>query len=57
MQTIHQILNIQIPKGTPNPGESTGLDLSSPFDIIVFIILPILIIVFLLIRRQKKRRK
>ncbi|WP_115808854.1 adenylosuccinate synthetase [Winogradskyella pacifica] len=57
MQTISQLLNIQIPKGTPNPGENTALDLSRPFDIIVFIILPILIVILFLIWRQRRRRK
>ncbi|EPR70291.1 hypothetical protein ADIWIN_3647 [Winogradskyella psychrotolerans RS-3] len=57
MQTTIQLLSAQIPQGTPNPGENTAIDISRPFDIIVYIILPILIVIFYLVWRQKKRKK
>lgn len=57
MLSIFRLLPTQTPKGTPNPGESKPIDLSDPFEIIVFIILPILIIVFYLIWRNKNRGK
>ncbi|WP_179334880.1 adenylosuccinate synthetase [Winogradskyella costae] len=57
MQTTIQLLRAQIPQGTPNPGENTSIDISRPFDLIVYIILPILLIVVLLVWRQKKRKK
>ncbi|WP_179344984.1 adenylosuccinate synthetase [Winogradskyella ursingii] len=49
-------LLIQIPHGTPMPGEGKTLDFSDPFEVIVYVILPILLIVFYLIWRKKKRK-
>ncbi|OBX24079.1 adenylosuccinate synthetase [Bizionia algoritergicola] len=46
----------QIPSQSQNPGESGTIDLSQPFDLIVYIILPIFfIIIYFLWKRMKKR--
>ncbi|MGJ8665964.1 MAG: adenylosuccinate synthetase [Patiriisocius sp.] len=47
---------IQIPSGTPNPGDSNQLDFSNPFDLIVFIILPICIAIFYFIWRRNNKK-
>lgn len=48
-------LLIQLPIGTPNPDNNSPIDLTSPFDVMVYIILPILVIIFYIIWRRKKR--
>lgn len=48
-------LMIQTPTSTPNPRDASGIDLSSPFDIIVYILCPIAIFVFYLLYRKQKR--
>jgi hypothetical protein len=55
--SILSFLFIQTPSATPNPGDSSGLDLSNPFDLIVYIILPIAIFVFYLLYRKQNRKK
>ena len=51
------ILNIlQLPMGTPNPDDNSPIDLTNPFDVIVFIILPIFMIVFYVFWRRNKKR-
>ncbi|WP_179019617.1 adenylosuccinate synthetase [Winogradskyella forsetii] len=55
MLSIIRLLPTQTPKGTPNPGESKPIDFSDPFELIVFIILPILIIGFYFFWRNKNR--
>lgn len=56
MLNILYPLLIQTPTSTPNPGEGSPIDFSSPFDVIVFIILPILLIIFYLLYRNKKKK-
>lgn len=48
---------VQIPQGVPNPSDSEPLLINSTFDIILYIVLPILILIgyFLWRKRQKKR--
>lgn len=48
-------LLLQVPTGTPNPGSNSPIDFSSAFDVIVFIVLPILLIAFYLIWRKKQK--
>ncbi len=55
MSIIHTILSIQIPRGTPNPGESKALDFTDPFEVIVYVVLPILLIIFYILWRRKRR--
>jgi len=45
----------QTPTSTPNPRDTSGIDLSSPFDIIVYIVCPIAIFIFYLLYRKQKR--
>ncbi|MBF8150614.1 adenylosuccinate synthetase [Winogradskyella sp. F6397] len=54
MLTTYTKLLAQIPSGTPNPGQNSGIDFSSPFDVIVFIVLPILLIISYFVWRKKK---
>ncbi|QDO94935.1 adenylosuccinate synthetase [Formosa sediminum] len=46
----------QLPLGTPNPDDNKPLDFTDPFDVIVFIILPILIVVLYIIWKKKKNQ-
>lgn len=48
-------LFLQLPIGTPNPDNNTPIDLTNPFDVMVYIILPILVIIFYILWRRKKR--
>ncbi|GAB3326928.1 hypothetical protein GCM10027429_00120 [Marivirga atlantica] len=50
---------VQIPQGVPNPADSEPLLINSTFDIILYIVLPILILIgyFLWRKRQKKRNE
>ncbi|MFC5195083.1 adenylosuccinate synthetase [Bizionia hallyeonensis] len=51
-------LRFQIPTQSQNPGDSGTIDLSQPFDLIVYIILPIFfIIIYFLWKRMKKQDK
>lgn len=47
---------IQAPSSTPNPGDSNQLDFSSPFDWIVFIILPIVLVILYFMYRNNKKK-
>lgn len=48
----------QIPFGTQNPDDNTPIDLSSPFDVIMYIVMPILMLIFYILwRRDKKRNR
>lgn len=58
MRMLHQILTIQLGIGTPNPDDNEPLDLSDPFEVIVFIIIPIVVVIlYLLWKRQKNNKK
>ncbi|WP_027126565.1 hypothetical protein [Gelidibacter mesophilus] len=48
-------LAVQTPTGTPNPSDSSPIDFSNPFEIIVFVIAPILLVIFYLYYRKKKK--
>lgn len=49
-------LLFQLPIGTPNPDDNSAIDLSSAFDVIVFIVLPIAMIVFYILWRKAKKK-
>lgn len=55
---LHKLypLLLQLPIGTRNPDDNDPIDLTSPFDIIVFIILPILMLIFYILWRKKKKQ-
>lgn len=46
---------LQLPIGTQNPDDNAPVDLSSPFDVIVFIVLPILMVIFYILWKRKKK--
>ncbi|TYB76283.1 adenylosuccinate synthetase [Bizionia myxarmorum] len=56
MQNILSLIILQIPSYSQKPGDSGTIDLTRPFDLIVFIILPIVfIILYFAWKRMKKR--
>ncbi|MEP5254253.1 MAG: adenylosuccinate synthetase [Winogradskyella arenosi] len=57
MQNLLLPIFIQTPTAAPTPGSSSPIDFNSTFDIIVFIVLPILMIVFYFIWKQQKNNK
>ncbi|SHJ37400.1 hypothetical protein SAMN04487911_1192 [Arenibacter nanhaiticus] len=50
-------LLIQFPIGTRNPDDNDPIDLTSAFDVIVYIILPILLVIFYILWRKKKKKE
>lgn len=48
-------LLIQLPIGTPSPDNNNPINLTRPFDVVVYIILPILVVIFYILWRRKKR--
>ena len=46
---------LQSPTSTPNPGDANTLDLSNPFELIVYIICPIAILIFYFLYRKQNR--
>jgi hypothetical protein len=46
----------QLPIGTRNPDDNSPIDLTSVFDVLVYIILPVLMIIFYILWRRKKKR-
>ncbi|WP_035483292.1 hypothetical protein [Gaetbulibacter saemankumensis] len=57
MKTL-SLLNIylQLPPGTRNPDDNTPLDLTDPFNIIMFIVLPIAAVVLYFVWRKQKKK-
>ncbi|TXD84294.1 adenylosuccinate synthetase [Subsaximicrobium wynnwilliamsii] len=49
-------LLLQIPTDVPKPGDSGTVDLSEPFDLIVFIILPIVFVILYFVWKRNKKR-
>ncbi|WP_435139620.1 adenylosuccinate synthetase [Formosa sp. A9] len=47
---------LQLPIGTPNPDDNEALDFSDPFDVIVFIILPIVLVGLYMLWRKRKHQ-
>ena len=48
---------MQIPHGTPNPDNNNPVDFTNPFDLLVFLILPIVLVVFYIIWRRKRNKR
>jgi len=46
----------QIPTEVPHPDTNTPLDISNPFEIIVYIVIPVILIVLYFFLRKKRRR-
>ncbi len=49
-------LLLQLPIGSQNPDDNNPIDLTSPFDVIVYIVLPILMIIFYILWRKRKKK-
>lgn len=48
----------QLPPGTQNPDDNFPIDFKDPFEVIVFVILPLLIIIgYILWKRKRNKRK
>jgi len=46
---------IQIPREVPHPDNNTPLDFSNPFELVVYIIIPITLIVLYFFLRKKRK--
>lgn len=57
MQNLFHTLVIQIPTNAPNPGDSGTVDLTKPFDLIVFIILPVIFVILYFVWKRNKKQK
>lgn len=55
MSNILLPLLLQTPFGTQNPDANKPIDLSRPFDVIVYIILPILLVIFYFYWQKKQK--
>ncbi|CDF79274.1 hypothetical protein BN863_15620 [Formosa agariphila KMM 3901] len=55
---IHRCITLfaQLPLGTPNPDDNEPLDFSDPFNIVVFIILPIVAVILYMVWRKNRRK-
>ncbi len=47
---------LQLPLGTQNPDDNLPVNLKVPFDLVVFVILPVILIILYLIWRKKRRK-
>ncbi|MCM4153738.1 adenylosuccinate synthetase [Arenibacter sp. N53] len=50
------LLLLQLPIGTRNPDDNDPIDLTNTFDVIVYIILPVLMVIFYFLWRKKKKK-
>lgn len=48
-------LLLQLPIGSRNPDDNDPIDLTSTFDVIVYIVLPVLMIIFYILWRRRKK--
>ncbi|HAT66937.1 MAG TPA: adenylosuccinate synthetase [Flavobacteriaceae bacterium] len=46
-------MKLQIPTEVPNPSNNTPIDLSNIFDVLLFIVAPLLLVVFYFLLRKK----
>lgn len=56
MLNILSLLLLQVPSSTPNPGDTSPIDFSNPFEVIVYIIAPILLVIFYFVYRKKQKK-
>jgi preprotein translocase subunit YajC len=50
--------DLQIPREVPHPDNNMPLDLSNPFEVIIYIVIPVLLIVmYFFLRKKKKHNK
>jgi len=48
---------LQIPTEVPHPDNNTPLDFSNPFELIVYIIIPVAMLLFYFFLRKKRKQK
>ncbi|MBD0831525.1 adenylosuccinate synthetase [Aestuariibaculum sediminum] len=55
---ILSLLNfyLQLPPGTQNPDDNAPLDFTDPFNVIIFIVLPIVAVVLYFVWRKQKKK-
>lgn len=54
--TLYYLLAVQKSNYAPNPGDSGTVNLSKPFDLIVFVVLPIVVVILYFIWKRSKKR-
>lgn len=54
---VNGILYAQTPQGLPKPSDNKPIDLSSPFSIIFFIVIPLVAIIVYIIMKRRRDRK
>ncbi|WP_290567958.1 MULTISPECIES: adenylosuccinate synthetase [Leeuwenhoekiella] len=52
---LYMLLN-QLPPGTQNPDDNFPVDFKDPFEVIVFVILPMLIIIGYILWKRKRKK-
>ncbi|WP_405604892.1 adenylosuccinate synthetase [Polaribacter sp. Asnod1-A03] len=58
MNILYKLPFLQLPMGTPNPDDNKPLDTSDPFEVIVFMVLPVVVIIlYFLWKKQKNKKK
>lgn len=57
LNKLYPVLILQFLLGTRNPVDNVPVDLTNPFDVIVYIILPILLVVCYILWRKKRKKK
>ena len=53
---IYLLYFLQLPVGTRNPDDNSPIDITNPFDVIVYVILPLLMLVFYILWRRYKKQ-
>ncbi|SDB37142.1 hypothetical protein SAMN03097699_0960 [Flavobacteriaceae bacterium MAR_2010_188] len=56
MLRTFSLLILQLPPGTRNPDDNKPIDFTSPFDVIVYIVLPILLIIGYYLWKKNSRK-
>ncbi|NNM22292.1 MAG: adenylosuccinate synthetase [Flavobacteriaceae bacterium] len=46
---------MQIPREVPHPDNNTPLDFSNPFDVLIYVVLPLILIVLYFTLRKRRR--
>lgn len=48
-------MKLQLPTEVPNPSNNTAIDFTNIFDILLFVVAPLVLIVFYILLRKKSR--
>lgn len=57
MRALYNTFILQLPMGTPNPDDNQPLDFTDPFEVIVFIIIPVLAVVLYMLWKKKRNNR